>query len=190
MKKAFAIFVSILMGIALFAQGSIDGTWIFSETENKAFDESGGNGKLNYINTMTFKFSGDGYTMKVSTSVQMDLNGEGKDGTPVNAVFNIKVSGSNGGKFSRDGNRLTLTPAKGSKPQVDVDADVQGVPGGSLMKSMISGPIKKEFNEELKRVQNFRIVSLSQTELTLEDILTEKEIKKGEKPETMVLTRQ
>ena len=56
--------------------------------------------------------------------------------------------------------------------------------------SMVANPLKKELTNELKKVEKYKVLSLTATELTLQEILTEKEIKKGDKAETLVFTRK
>lgn len=181
---------ALLAGLALFAQNSLDGTWLYRDTESENLRESEFQGDIVTEMTMRLRIAADAYTMSLGANMSMDYKGKDKNGKVVDAVFKVMVNGSNTGTLTRSADLLTLTPPKGSKPQVEVDADAQGIPGGSLMKSMISGPMKKEVGARLKETLRFRILSATETELTLEEILTDKEIKKGEKPERMVLVRQ
>ena len=192
MKRISTIISALLLAaLTLSAQTTgLDGTWIFRETENKSTEQEDGKGKMDSAVTMTYHLAGDSYTLSVEATMSLEFNVTGKDGKPLSPVLHFSVSGSNAGSLGRNGDRLTLTPARGRKPQVDAQADVQGVPGGNMMKSMVIGPMKKELTNELKSVRDYKIISLTPTELTLEEILTEKELRQGEKPERQVLVRR
>ena len=94
------------------------------------------------------------------------------------------------GALSRSGDVITLTPDSKKKPSVDIDARVDGVPGGGMIKNMIVSPLKKELVSELKKTESYTIVSVTESSLTLRDIPTKKEQAKGELPETVTFTRR
>ena len=184
MKKLLILAVGLLIGWTVSAQPGLNGTWYYEETKSKSMEDAEGGGTVTMA--VTYQFADDTFSMTMAARLKMDLKSKDANGAPTDAAFLIAFSGSVDGTLVRQGSLLTLTPAKGKTPQVDVDFDAQGVPGGGLMKSMVAGPVKKQLNAELKEVRRYRILSLSETELTLEEVLAEKEIKKGEKPEKMV----
>ena len=58
------------------------------------------------------------------------------------------------------------------------------------MKPMLVNPLKKELSAELKKAQKYKVVSINETTLVLEDILSDKELKAGTKAERTTLTRK
>ena len=176
MKRLILTFVAILAGALAFAQ-SLEGTWVGKENLSDNSDGTDVDAKA----TETYIIKGDSYTAKLQ--VVMDLSAE-KDGKEV--VMKITLTGSNAGTWTRKGDVLTFTPDKKSKPKVDVK--VEGIP--SVLASMLTGPIKKELNKTLKEPEQFKIISLTDKELVLEDILTEKERKAGEKVERTTLLKK
>lgn len=193
MKRLILIAAGLLIGLAVSAQTSLNGTWIHEDAKDVTETPEGGEGgkmRMQYDAVVTFRFNGAGYSMRMTLSMDMDLSGNDKKGKPVNAVFSVKATGDVDGTMVRKGDRLTLTPDKGTKPRIEVEVDAKDVPGGGLMKSMLTGPMKKELASDLKKVQEYRIVSLTASELTLEEVLSDKDLKKGEEPETMVFRRK
>ena len=130
------------------------------------------------------------FTTAFKVVVNMDFTAQDEKGEKADAVFNIEVVASVAGTLSRDGSTLILTPDAKKKPSIEVNTKIEGVPGGNLIKGMIVNPIKKELSAELKKEQKYKVVSLSETTLVLEDILSEKELKSGKKAETMTLKRK
>lgn len=190
MKKIILLITALLLGFAAFAQAGLDGTWYCEQKENEKADSEEATGDISMVLAVTYRFSGSSFSMDMQGRIDMDLNGKDKNGKDMNAVFLIQIDGSNSGTMARIGDTITLTPASGQKPKVNVTTDVKGVPGGGLLKTMMVGPLKKEITSSLKETESYKIISLTEKELVLEDILTQKEINKGEKVERVTFTRK
>lgn len=176
MKRLILTVVAVLAGVLAFAQ-SLEGTWVGKENLKDNSDGADVTAKA----TETFIIKGEAYTSKLQ--VVMDLSAE-KEGKKVTMI--ITLTGSNTGTWTRKGDVLTFTPDKKSKPKVDVK--VEGIP--SVLASMFAGPIKKELTKALKETDDYKIISLTDKELVLENILTEKEKKAGETVERTTFTKQ
>ena len=176
MKRLILTLVAVLAGVPAFAQ-SLEGTWVGKENLKDNSDGADVSAKA----TETYTFKGETYTAIMQ--VVMDLSAE-KEGKSV--TMKITITGSNTGIWARKGDVLTFTPDKKSKPKVDVK--VEGIP--SVLASMLTGPIKKEITKALKERDDYKIISLTDKELVLENILTEKEKKSGEKVERTTLLKK
>ena len=176
MKRLALTIAAILAGVLAFAQ-SLEGTW----TGKMAMDDNSQGADVAAKGTGTYTFAGDTFTEKMLVVIDMSTEKDGKSVT-----MKVTITGSNSGTWTRKGDVLTLTPDKKSKPVVDVK--VEGIP--SFLAGMLSGPIKKELNKSLKEVDQMKIISLTDKELVIEDILTEKEKKSGAKVERITLTKK
>ena len=176
MKRLTLTFAAILVSVLAFAQ-SLEGTWV----GKMMMDDNSQGADVVATGTGTYTFAGSTFTERMV--VVMDLSAE-KEGTTV--TMKITITGSNAGTWTRKGDVLTLTPDKKAKPKVDVK--VEGIP--SFLAGMLTGPIKKELTKSLKEVDEMKIISLTDRQLVIEDILTEKEKKAGAKVERTTLTRK
>ena len=189
MKRFVFSIIIVFLSIVSYAQTNLDGTWFCSDSQSETVDKEQGQGDLKAVMYQTYRFKGNAFEAESQAKITMDISAESTDGEKADVVFRIDVTGSNSGTLEFKDGILTLTPDK-KKPKVTVDADVEGIPGGGLLKSMVANPLKKELTNELKKVEKYKVLSLTATELTLQEILTEKEIKKGDKAETLVFTRK
>ena len=89
------------------------------------------------------------------------------------------IAGKVSGIITREGDVLVFTPAKNSKPEVTVETD--NLPG--FLKVMFVNTIKNEMVKDLKETDRYKIISFSAQEMVLEEILTENQIRKGQKAE-------
>ena len=169
---------------------TINGTWTYTDKAKDKMEEQGAKGDMEMTSHVRFNFSGETFSQKVTAVATMKFKSKDKDGNPEEIDFVIEITCSNSGAMAYDGSTLVLTPAKGQKPKVEVTTNMDDMPGGGIIKTMVVGPVKKSIIAELKEVQNYNVLSVTATELTLQDILTEKQIKKGAKAQTVVLKRQ
>ena len=153
---------------------SLDGTWTASQSFNEKRDTADVSMKISLEGSETFIISGSSFTSIEKAIVNIAAAHEGEDMT-MGATVTGKISGT----VTREGDVLTFTPAKKAKPEITVETE--NIPG--ILKAMLITPIKSEMNKSLKETDRARIISLSDNEMVLEEILTEKEIKKGTKPE-------
>lgn len=170
----------MLSAMTTFAQTSLDGTWSFTQSEKEKDDDF--EAEITITMDATYVFSGNTFNVDVHCVFDMHFDDGG--------IFTINVVGSHLGTYTKDNDVLTLVPDKRKKPQVDVSTSVDNVVGGGFLKALLVGPFKKEISNEMKEVAKYRVLSISKNELVLEDILTEKEIKAGEKAEIVTFTRQ
>ena len=169
----------MLSVLTAYAQTSIDGTWSYTQKELEKDDKQGAEAEITMV--LTYVFSGNSYNVKIHCV--MDLGFE-------QGVLSVNADGTHSGTLVRNGDVLTLTPDKRKKPQVDVTTSADNVPGGGLIKTLVVGPFKREITNGLKEEEKLRIISITQNQLVMEDILTEKEIRGGEKAERVTFTRQ
>ncbi len=192
MKGLILILSFLLATGAASAQTSIDGTWIVTghETDDNLGDENvDGSGEMKMEGC--YVFSGDTYSADVKAIINMDFSAKDKEAAAEGQKleFYIEVLAANSGTMTLEGDVLTLTPTPKQKPKIDVNTRIN-IPAGGLVKSMIVGPLKRELAAEMKKTDRMRVVTVTSDTLVLEDILTDKEIKKGEKPERLTLSRK
>lgn len=190
MKRLVIVLAILLATVCASAQNSLDGTWIYIKQDNQPIREEQASGSADMKVSAKYEFAAERFTTAFKVVVNMDFTAQDENGEKADAVFNIEVVASVAGTLSRDGSTLTLTPEAKKKPSIEVNTKIEGVPGGNLIKGMIVNPIKKELSAELKKEQKYKVVSLSETTLVLEDILSEKELKSGQKAQTMTLNRR
>ena len=176
MKKLLLILAAVLACTLAFAQ-SLEGTW----TGIEKMDDASSDADYDATAITSYTLKGESYTANLRMDVDISAEKEGKSLT-----MKITVTGSNSGTWTCVGDNLSFTPGKGSKPKIDVK--VKGIP--SAFASMFVAPIKKELSKALKDPEQYKIISLTDKELVLEDILTAKEIKAGEKAERVTLTKK
>ena len=180
MKRFLLTLAGLLVAAVAFAQ-SLNGTW----TANRAIDEQKDSANVSMKVTLEdyIAFTIEGLSCTSMEKVIMVIKAsDDKNSLDMGATITVNAPGT----IVRDGDILTVTPAKKPKPEVKVE--VQNIPG--VLKALLVNPIKKEVEQSLKEPSTYKIISLTANEMVLEDVLTEKEIKKGEKPETITFTRQ
>ncbi|MBO4416656.1 MAG: hypothetical protein J5801_00885 [Bacteroidales bacterium] len=187
MKRFIFLLAVMLVCFASYAQSNIDGTWFLDKSEKQTVSEGTVDGQTDMKASVQYVFDRDRYTATLKAIVTMDVSSR-EDDTKANIY--VEVTASMSGALSRSGDVITLTPEPKKKPSVDIDAKVDGVPGGSMIKNMIVSPLKKELTSELKKKESYTIVSVTESSLTLRDIPSKKEQAKGELPETVTFTRR
>ncbi len=191
MKRTILVLAIMLAGaFQSLAQNSLDGTWTYTKTDNRDFNEKGTVGKSDLKMSAKYVFDGESFSTWVKAVFNMDFTARSEQGESTDAVFYIEVIASTTGTLSYDGSVLTLTPDSKKKPQLEVNTKIEGIPGGNMVKSMVVNPLKKQLSAELKKAQNYKVVSTSETTLVLEDILSDKDLKAGKQPERVTLTRR
>ena len=189
--KGLTLILSFLLATgAAMAQNSIDGTWVVTghETDNNIGDESV-DGKGDMKMEGRYVFGGSTYSVDMKAIITMDFSSK-EAASDEKLELYIEVAAGSGGTMTLEGDVLTLVPTPGRKPKVEVNYRADGVPGGGLIKSMVVGPLKRELTAELKKTDRMRVVTVTADTLVLEDILSEKELKRGETPERVTLTRK
>lgn len=187
MKRVIFLLAAMLAFFAAYAQRDIDGTWFLDKSEKQTVSEGSVDGHTDMKASVQYVFDRDRYNATMKAIVTMDVSSKEKD---AQANIYVEVTASMSGALSRSGDVITLTPDSKKKPSVDIDARVDGVPGGGMIKNMIVSPLKKELVSELKKTESYTIVSVTESSLTLRDIPTKKEQAKGELPETVTFTRR
>ncbi|MBQ3765691.1 MAG: hypothetical protein II874_03010 [Bacteroidales bacterium] len=176
MKRLILTFATLLAGVLAFAQ-SLEGTW----TGKENLEDNSDGADVSATATVSYTIKGESYSTKMLVVMDMSAEAEGGEVT-----MKITITGSNAGTWARQGNILTFTPDKRSKPKIDVK--VEGIP--SVLASMLIAPAKRELSKGLKETERYKIISLTDKELVLEDILTEKEIKAGEKADRITFLKK
>ena len=191
MKRMILMLAILLTGaFQSLAHNPLDGTWTYTKTDYRDFNEKGTVGKSDLKMSAKYVFDGDNFSTWVKAVFNMDFTTRSEQGESTDAVFYIEVIASTIGTLSYDGSTLTLTPDPKKKPQLEVNTKIEGVPGGNLVKNMVVNPLKKQLSAELKKAQNYKVVSISETTLVLENILSDKELKAGKQPERVTLSRR
>ena len=191
MKRTILLLASLLAcAFQALAQNTLDGTWTYTKTDKQDINEQEASGSAKMKLSAIYVFSGGTFSTSMKAEVNMDFASLGSQGEATDAVFYVEVTASVKGSMAMDGSLLTLTPDAKKKPDIEVFTDIKGVPGGNLMKPMLVNPLKKELSAELKKAQKYKVVSINETTLVLEDILSDKELKAGKKAERTTLTRK
>ena len=180
MKRLLLTLAGLLLASIAFAQ-SLNGTWVATQAMDQQKDSANVSMKVALEDYITFTIEGLSCTSMEKVILVINASDD-KNDLNMGATITVNAPGT----LVRDGDILTITPAKKPKPEVKVE--VQNIPG--IMKALLVNPIKKEIEKSLKEPSKYRIISLTDSEMVLEDILTEKEIKKGDKPEKTTFTRQ
>ena len=174
MKRFLLTLAGLLMAALTFAQ-SLDGVWTATETLDEKKDTAGVSMTMSVTGYDTMEISGSSCTSKEKAVVTIIA---AKDGEKVK--MGATVSGQVSGTIAREGDVLVFTPAKKPKPEVTVQT-TDNLPG--LLKVLLVTPLKAEMAKDLKEPDRIRIISVTASEMVVEEILTEKEIRKGKKPE-------
>lgn len=184
MKKLILALLCLLSATTTFAQNGLNGTWFNKETDTQKKDDK----EISFTSSTTFNFNGKAYTQSSTIEVDMSFSEKDDDGTPVNGHIHIKTKASTEGQMEQNGKMLILTPGK--KPKVEVESEIEGVPGGALVKTMLTNELKKELKSMLKKTQTYKLISLNDTKMILVKNLSEKEIKDGAKAEEKTFIRK
>lgn len=190
MKRIITMTLAVLLAVTAFAQ-NLDGTWSYTGNKNEKMNgENNIKGELKAVHTTILKISGAAFECTRKADVRMDMILDESNPEDATVGIIIKLSGNNAGAVDLTDGVITLTPNKG-KPQVDVKTDVEGMPsGGEMLSGMLAGPLKNEMVKELKKTEQYKVVSVTDTELKVEEILTKKEIADGKTPETVVFKKK
>lgn len=190
MKRFITMTLAVLLAVTAFAQ-NLEGTWSYTGNKNEKMNgENNVNGELKAVTTVTLTFSGAAFECTRKADVRMDMVLDQNDPDDSTVGLLVKLNGKNAGTFELADGVLKLIPNKG-KPQVDVKTDVEGMPsGGEMLAGMLAGPLKNEMVKELKETEQYKVISATATELTLEEILTKKDIADGKKAETVVFKKK
>lgn len=173
MKRLLLTLSGLLVAVLTFAQ-SLDGVWTATETMDEKKDTAGVSMTMSVTGYDTMEISGSSCTSKEKAVVTIIAT---KDGEKVK--MGATISGKVSGTIAREGDILVFTPAKKPKPEVNVETD--NLP--SVLKLLLVTPLKAEMAKDLKDPDRIRIISVTANEMVVEEILTEKEIRKGQKPE-------
>ena len=180
MKRFLLTLSGLLVAALTFAQ-SLDGIWTAMETEEEKRDTAGVSMTISMTGYDTMEISGSSCLSRKKAVVTITAT---KDGEKVK--MGATITGKASGTVTREGDVLVYTPAKKPKPEVNVESN--NLPG--VMKLLLVTPLKAEFTKALKEPDRSRIVSVTANELVLEEILTEKEIRKGQKPERITYKKK
>ena len=176
------------MSLAALAKPDIDGKWSYTQTDNQKIGEKH-EGDAQIKVTVNYTFDGSYFECSMKAILTMSFDQKGDDGKAEKAEFVVIITASTTGSSAFDGDLLTLTPDK-KKPRVDVDATINGSPAGSMISGMVAAPVKKTLVAELKQIQKYKIVSVTDSKLTLQSVPTEKEKVKGVKEEIITLSKR
>lgn len=180
MKRILLTLAGLLMAALTFAQ-SLDGTWTATMSMDEKKDTADVSMTMSVTGYDTMVISGSSCTTIEKAVVTISAI---KDGQQVK--MGATVTGKASGTIDREGDVLVFTPAKKPKPEVSVETE--NLPG--ILKALLINPLKSEMAKDMKEPDRSRIISLSAQEMVLEEILTEKEIRKGKKPERMTYRKQ
>lgn len=187
MKRILLTLAGILIaGVMAFAQ-SIEGTWHFSKDLS---DDPELAGQAIAKFAVTLNLGGTRFTealhmeTKLTEAALQQMTG-GKSG----AAFEILADASFGGDFSQEGDIITMTPDK-KKPQINIKTNIQNIPMGEMLANAMTPSVQKSMQEEMDDSMKYQVISVTATELTLKNLPSDKQVKRGEKSETIVFTRQ
>lgn len=175
MKLRILFTLAALLATFLSFAQSLDGTWTATMMMDENKDTADVKMNLSAKGIDTFVISDSSYSEQQEFSFSITAS---KDGETI--TMTATIIGKTSGTMTREGDFLVFTPAKGVKPEITTKTD-KNFPG--IIKTLLVNPCKNEMAKDLKQEQRTRLVSLSGDEMILEETLTEKEIKKGQKPE-------
>ena len=173
MKRILLTLVCLFVAALTFAQ-SLDGVWTATISLDEKKDTADVSMTMSVTGYDTMEISGSSCTTKQKAI--LTITGA-KDGEEVK--MGATIAGKVSGIITREGDVLVFTPAKNSKPEVTVETD--NLPG--FLKVMFVNTIKNEMVKDLKETDRYKIISFSAQEMVLEEILTENQIRKGQKAE-------
>ena len=159
MKRILTLFaVVFLTGTLAFSQ-SLEGRWTGSLFETS----TEGDDVMSMTADYTYTFTGNTYNLFMDTTVDMGI----PDVPPFQVLVTIV------GTWTREGDVLTLVPARKPKPKAELRAD--GMPG--ILRAIIANPIKKDLVKELQDTESYEILILTDTALTLKELPSAKDLK-------------
>jgi hypothetical protein len=180
MKRILLTLASLFVAALTFAQ-SLDGVWTAKISMDEKKDTADVSMAMSVTGYDTMEISGSSCTTKQQAILTITGARDGET-VKMGATINGKVSGT----IAREGDVLVFTPAKSPKPEVTVETE--NIPG--VLKALLVNPLKSEMAKDLKEPGRTRIISLSAQEMVLEEILTEAQIRKGQKAERMTYRKK
>ena len=173
MKRISLTLACLFVAALTFAQ-SLDGVWTATISMDEKKDPADVSMTMSVTGYDTMEISGSSCTTKQKAILTIIGS---KDGNEVK--MGATVAGKVSGTIVREGDVLIFTPAKNSKPEVTVETD--NLPG--FLKVLLVNSIKNEMVKDLKEPDRSQIISISAQEMVLEEILTESQVRKGQKAE-------
>ena len=174
--KRILLTASLCLAALLFAIGAkaqeapLTGTWRTHFTGNEEDEEEGHNYKMKLRANETLTLGEGTFLRKMN--IKVFINAVGKKGEGVTETT-LNVKGAIHGTWTRSGSRLTLTPSR------DVSVDIESESFKGILKPLVLAIVKREFKSEMRQTDKKVILSLTDKELVVKDVVPRKR-KNGE----------
>ena len=189
MKRLVLFFMAAILSLASQAQPNIEGKWKLTETEKQKIGEKDEGGIADIKTTLTYTFAGGRFECTIEAVTDMSFAVKDDQAANSDIVVLLDITASSGGSYTLESDLLTLVPDKKKKPKVDVDANITGIAGGSMIKNMLAAPLKKALVAKLKEVQQYKVLSVTDKSLTLLKVVSGKDNTEKAKVEPITLTK-
>ena len=180
LKRFLLILAGLFIAVLAMAQ-NLDGTWTGTMSMDEQRDTEDVNMNMSVTGYETMVINGSACNVIQKAVFTITASKEGRSGS-----MGATVTGKTSGTITVEGDILVFTPDKKARPEVTVET-TDNLPG--LLKTLVVNPLKNEMTKDLKESDRSRIVSVTAQEMILEQVLTEKEIRKGQKPERMTFRK-
>ena len=189
MKRLVLFILAAILSLPSLSQSKIEGKWKLTETDKQTIGDNDSSGIADIKTTLTYTFAGDRFECTIEAVTDMSFAVKDDQAANSDIVVLLDITASCGGSCTLEGDLLTLTPDKKKKPKVDVDATITGIAGGSMIKNMLAAPLKKALVAELKEVQQYKVLSVTDKSLTLLKVVSGKDNSEKAKVEPITLTK-
>ena len=178
-------FLSVLAAMA--GDSFFHGTWVGIRNETDVRNYDGVDAFSDVSSSITMNFSEDGYTQTVNVVLTMKLNRKGGD---VEGSLKVVAKSTHLGTWDSNEGVLSLSPEKKKKPKVVIETESKDFPGGGLVRSIVASVVKKDILRHITFPSSYKILSQTDNQMTLKDLVVAKRNPRGNKPDRVTFNRK
>ena len=167
LSAVLSLFAALFAIGASAQEASLLGTWHTHFSGKEADEEEGHNYKMGLTARETLTMNEGTFLRKIT--IKVTINAVPKKGGSATET-KLTVRGSIPGTWTRNGNSLTLTPSKDVSPDISIDTEYFN----GFLKPLVLAIVKRETKSELRQVDKKTILSLTDQELVVKDVVRRK----------------
>ena len=162
--------------------GKWSGGW--NETDIRKHQDVDAFTDINALVTMDYK---DGaYDQAIDLTMTIKLTRE--DGE-VDGYMKVTVKSKHYGAWNVEDCVLSIVPERKKRPKMDIETESQDFPGGGLVQSIVVGIVKKNVLRNITLPTSYTILSMTDNQMVLKDLVTQRKANKGKRPSSMTYDR-
>ena len=163
------------------------GTWTgnWNETDIRRYQGVDAFSDIDATISMNYKENGYGQTIKLTMTMKLTR----EDGE-VEGYLKVTVNSSHYGDWNVENDVLSIAPEKKKRPKLEVETESQDFPGGGLVRSIVVGIVKKNVLRHITLPSSYKILSMTDNQMILKDLVTQRKPNKGKRPESVTYNRK